>query len=82
MYISRLFSPRISKSWRIINLGKNPRNGGRPPRDNRREKVINWRVRGKGKLVKWLSWTQFILLNKINKGKSSTIYITKYISSE
>lgn len=65
--------PACSNSWITINLGINPKKGGRPPNDNNKKKLRNWIVRGIGKLDNWFKWLQLILLKRCINGANKTI---------
>ena len=52
--------------WIVIHLGKNPKNGGNPPRDNKLIIIINLVVLEANTDENiWLKWNVFIILNDI-----------------
>lgn len=71
----------LTISWRIIHLGKNPKKGGRPPKERR---FRNRKARGaRSKLMEpnWLIWVLLLSCKIITTGKRRSVYKAKYVKA-
>lgn len=64
--------------WITIHFGRNPKNGGRPPRDNRLRNRENLRVfEEKNTLNSWFKWNNLNISKKYTRLKDSRVYMKK-----